>query len=193
MVDSSGASQQPSAGLHSFSRTGSSSFPSNSGGILNKKGKKTVGGFDFTPELQSIAKSILELEMCPPPLIDATKDDGKETEFFDDDESPEDWVPTTNTTKISTTCRLSTVRRALAPMPQEEALEAIRSVLLDRTKNKTTSLVPLSTIKAMSDLISAHEINPTQSQRAYEIRNQLEKALLSSTLNFVEEVQEMTQ
>jgi hypothetical protein len=194
MVDSSGVSQQPSAGLRSSLITSSFSFPSNSGGNLNKKGKKTVGGFDFTPELMAIAKSILELEMCPPPLIDAAKDHGKETDFFDDDESPEDWVPTTTTTKISTTCRSSTVRRALAPRPQEEALEAIRSALLERAKNETTSLLPLSTIKAMSDLIHAHEKKyPTLSQKASEIRNQLEKALLSSTLNFDVEVQEMTQ
>jgi len=81
----------------------------------------------------------------------------------------------------------------LAPMPLEEALEALRSALLDRTENKTMSLVPLSTIKAMSDILNSYAAKyPNQSQKAYDIRNQLEKVLLSSTLKFEVKLQEMT-
>jgi hypothetical protein len=194
MVDSLVLQQPLTVGLHSSSKTGSSSVSSESV-LLNKKGKKIVGGFDFTPELQSIAKSILELDMCPPPLIHAAKDDDNKAKFFgeDDDGYPEDWL-STNTRTTTATSRISTVRRALAPMPLEEALEALRSALLDRTVNKTMSLVPLSTIKAMSDILNSYGVNnPTQSQKASGIRNQLEKVLLSSTLKFEVKVQEMTE
>ncbi len=194
MVDSLKLQQPLTVGLHSSSKTGSTSVSSESL-LLSKKGKKLVGGYDFTPELQSIVNSILELDMCPPPLIHTAKDDENKANLFgeDDDGSPEDWVPTNTVTKTAT-CRLSTtVRRALAPMPLEEALEALRSALLDRTENKTMSLVPLSTIKAMSDILNSYAAKyPNQSQKAYDIRNQLEKVLLSSTLKFEVKLQEMT-
>jgi hypothetical protein len=160
---------------------------------FNKKGKKTVGGLEFTPELQSIARSILELEVSPPTSVDNNNDD--KNMFFDEDEgSPEDWVPTNMaSTKNS---RSSTVRRALTPMPREEAIAAIQSVLLEiksNNSNKPTSLVPLSTIKAMSDLLKAYAMKyPQQSHTASTIRNQLEKALISSTLKFDVKVQEMS-
>jgi len=74
MVDSLKLQQPLTVGLHSSSKTGSTSVSSESL-LLSKKGKKLVGGYDFTPELQSIVNSILELDMCPPPLIHTAKDD----------------------------------------------------------------------------------------------------------------------
>jgi hypothetical protein len=196
MADLSGSQQH--LDVHSSEAAAGSSIDSAAAtsSTLNKKGKKTVGGFEFTSELQSIASSILQLEVSAPPT---SMDNSKNDMFFDEDEgSPEDWVPTNiASTKNSSS---STVRRALTPMPREEAIAAVQSVLLEATNNKNssdsnkpTSLISLLTIKAMSDLVNAHAKKyPNQSDTASTIRNQLEKALISSTLKFDVKVQEMS-
>lgn len=154
-----------------------------------RKGKKTVGGVEFTPELRSIATCILELELSPPDLTNSPTSADDENIDLSFDGPPEDWIPTSAPAEHESIQRISAVRRALAPMSREEAIATLKSSL---DSNSTT--LPLQSLKAMSDALKALSGQyPGGLQASDEIRARLEKALFSSKLKFdVEEQKKMS-
>jgi len=161
----------------------------NSDAPLPRQGKKTFGGLEFTHELRSLAKSILELS--PPDLANAKSAD-ESLDISVDDGSPSDWIPipvvSRDPNDVDNTCLGSAVSRALAPMSREDATASLKSALED----SSSPFLPLKVAKAMGDMLKAFERQCPGDPQTALFRSRLEKALVSSSLKFDVHVQEMS-